>query len=132
MPEKNNDDYEKIYPICVTLTKLPQLPPIRQELEKIASEENLLQHNKVQPFQIFDAEEIEILEAMLTKHYTSSHFLHFMRQKCGNEHFKSHSFKNFVYQATSFADEGRESDKIQEELHKLRHSWPAWFHVCLR
>jgi hypothetical protein len=113
------DMTKKIYPICVNLTKVPQLPPIRQELEKIASEENLLQQNKVQPFQIFDAEELEILEAMLTKRYTPSRFLDFMRQKCGNEYFRSYSFKNFVYEATSFAVEGSESDRIQEIFTKI-------------
>lgn len=113
------DETRKIFPVCITLQEIPQLPPVREELENIVSQENLLKDPKIQPFQIMDAEEVEILESMLTKKYAPSQFLDFMQHKCGNHDFRSQSFKNFVYQTTAFFSSPQESDKIKTTFHSL-------------
>jgi hypothetical protein len=113
------EEAQKIFPVCVTLQEIPQLLPIREELENIVSEEHLFNDPKIQPFQILDAEEVEILEAMLTKGYAPSKFLDFMRHKCGNREFKSDSFKNFIYQATSFSSSPNESEQIKSTFFYL-------------
>lgn len=107
------DKVKRIFPICVTLTKVPLLPPIYEELENIISNEKYFLDDKIQPFQIICAEEVEILEAVLTKYFNRSKFLNLLKHKCGNNRFKSLSFNDFLYQATSVDQKGEESKEMQ-------------------
>ena len=94
------DKVKRIFPICVTLTRVPLLPPIYKELEEIISNEKYFLDDKILPFQIVSAEEVEILEAVLTKYFNRSKFLNLLKHKCGNNRLKSLSFNDFLYQAT--------------------------------
>ncbi len=104
-------EVKKIFPVCITLQQTPQLPPIREKLNDIMDEENILKDDKIQPFQILDAEEIEIMEDIFKSHFKKSKFLDLMKHKCGSAFLRDHSFKDFLYNTTSSARNARESDE---------------------
>jgi hypothetical protein len=70
-----------------------------------------------------DAEEVEILEGILTKYFEKSKFLDLMRHKCGNEKLNSLSFKNFIYETTAFHKYDKESDEIKTTFFSLANTF---------
>lgn len=113
------DDTVRIFPICITLKEIPQLPTIREELEKIVAKDNLFEDSKIQQFQMMDVEEVEILEVLLGEYFKRSKFLDIILRKCGNLSLRSMSFKNYLYENTKFALFDKESDEIRSSFFEL-------------
>lgn len=113
------DQVKKIYPICVTFVEIPQFELIRKELDEIVVNKKMLQGSKIQPFQIMDIEEIEILEALLTKKFQRNYFLDLMKQKCGNYDFKANSFLNMLHRLHGSIIYNIESDTIENGFYNI-------------
>lgn len=96
----NNLTFEqtkKIFPICITLTEIPQFDRLRSLMDNYKEDKGYFNDSKIQPFQIIDIEELEILEALLTESYDRKYFLNLMKQKCGRTKYCEDSFVNMLY-----------------------------------
>ncbi len=109
----------RIFPVCVTFKEVPQIPTIRDEIENFIKKEKYFDCEKVKQFQIMDVEEIEICETLFSKHFKKSKFSDIMLHKCGNSSFRSSSFKNYIYENTSYSLFNEESDEIRISYDKI-------------
>lgn len=105
-----SQDIKTIYPIIVTIQTVPEATPVWNYIRDLLKQENLLQDPGVQPLQLTDVEELEILESILPE---GASFLEILRQRAADPERRNIGIKNFLI--AKYPDKG--ADKGNKYLH---------------
>jgi hypothetical protein len=88
-----SEEIGRFYPVIVTVHALPQHSFLRDEIDQLLREENLLQGSTIAPVTLLSIEEIEYLEPLMS----TISFLEILGEKTGNKDYNAVSMKNFLY-----------------------------------
>jgi hypothetical protein len=112
-------DIKKIYPICISLTEIPQFKHTRNDIESEVKQSGIFFDDKICQFTIMDIEELEILEAMLTREYDRLYFMSLIKHKVSNNKYREGSFKNFLYDIHKLKIFSIESEIIEKNFAEI-------------
>ncbi len=102
----------RIFPVIVTIHSIPESTPIWDRIRRMLADRRLLTDERVEPLQLIDVEEIEVLEALLAQGVS---FLDILEARAADPERRNIGLKNFLI--AKYSREGNEF--LHKELDKI-------------